>query len=57
MPLMTLERGGIFGEDNLLFNTNNSYSVKPISNKCSGLSIHYNEVKRELKKWLPAFGE
>lgn len=57
MPLMTLEVGGIFGEDILLFNCNNSYSVKVLSNHCSTLSINFNEVKKEFKKWLPSFAE
>lgn len=56
-PLMNIENGETFGEDNLLFNEVNSYTVRAISNKCTLLCISYPEIRRELKRWLPIYGD
>jgi CRP-like cAMP-binding protein len=54
--LMNIEAGGIFGEEGLFFDTENTYSIRAISPVVI-LCITYNDLKREFKRLLPTLGE
>lgn len=50
--IMTLEPGGIFGEEGLIFDSLNSYSVMA-NTPVVLLSISYSDLKREFKRLVP----
>ena len=54
--LMNIEAGSMFGEEGLIFDTENSYSIRAITPVVI-LSITYNDLRREFKRILPGLGE
>lgn len=54
--IMNIEKGGIFGEEGLIFESPNSYSIRAISPVVL-LVITYADLKREFKRLLPSLGE
>jgi len=53
---MNIESGGIFGEESLVFDTENTYSIKAIT-PLTLIYITYNDLKREFKRLLPSLAE
>lgn len=54
--LMNIETGGVFGEEGLIFDSENSYSIRAITPVVI-LSITYNDLRREFKRILPSLSE
>ncbi len=55
--LTTIEKGEIFGEDNLCFERNNQYSIRVASNKLVVLAVTYNDLRREYKRLIQPLTE
>jgi CRP-like cAMP-binding protein len=53
---MNIEAGGIFGEEGLIFDSENTYTIKAITPVVI-LSITYNDLRREFKRLLPYLGD
>lgn len=54
--LMNIETGGMFGEEGLIFESPNSYSIRAITPVVL-ITITYAELKREFKRLLPGLAE
>lgn len=54
--LMSIEPGGMFGENGLIFNSENTYSIRSVT-PVTCLVISYNDLKKEFKRLLPSLGE
>lgn len=54
--LMNIESGGIFGEEGLIFDSPNTYTIRAITPVVI-LAITYNDLKREFKRLLPSLGD
>lgn len=54
--LMNIESGGIFGEEGLIFDSDNSYSIRALTPVVI-LSITYADLRREFKRLLPSLGD
>lgn len=54
--IMNIEAGGIFGEEGLIFDAPNSYSIVAITPVVL-LSISYADLKREFKRLVPGLAD
>ena len=54
--IMNIEKGGIFGEEGLIFESPNSYSIRAITPVVL-LAITYADLKREFKRLLPSLSD
>ena len=46
--------GEVFGEDYIIFNQNNNYSIRVESSQCLLLEIHYYDFIKKFRKIIPA---
>ena len=53
--LSTIGQGNIFGDDKLLYQCPNRYSVKVSSIKCTIMSIKYSDYRQHYRRTFPAF--
>jgi CRP-like cAMP-binding protein len=50
--IMTIEQGALFGEDALIFDRPNNYTLKATT-PITVLSIKYEDIKRDFKRLIP----
>ena len=53
---MNIENGGIFGEEGLIFDSENSYSIRALTPVVVH-SITYVDLRREFKRLLPSLAD